>query len=299
MDISPVTLEGPHVRLEPLSLAHEESLIAAAADGELWNSTVTVVPSRDTMAAYIASALKAQAQGRELPFVIIRKSSGQVVGTTRFYDIERNEKRVAIGYTWLAASAQRTEVNTEAKLLLLTYAFEGARFIRVELITDVLNQQSRAAILRLGAKQEGVLRNHMAMPDGRYRDSVCFSIIESEWPEAKARLEAKLGKESPSGPKPLPIACTLTARELQERRETILRKVRHAVLDVRELEDGYAYSFPLDGEWLRELAAMIDLERQCCPFLSFRLTVEESKRLLLLEMTGPEGTKDFLQSTFE
>jgi len=300
MDISPVTLEGPHVRLEPLSLAHEESLIAAAADGELWNSTVTVVPSRDTMAAYIASALKAQAQGRELPFVIIRKSSGQVVGTTRFYDIERNEKRVAIGYTWLAASAQRTEVNTEAKLLLLTYAFEGARFIRVELITDVLNHQSRAAILRLGAKQEGVLRNHMAMPDGRYRDSVCFSIIEAEWPEVKAQLEARLEqRKSAREARAIPVACALTAPELQERRQTVLQKVRRAVRDVRELEDGYAYSFPLDGEWLRELAGMIDLERQCCPFLSFRLTVEESKRLLLLEMTGPEGTKDFLQSTFE
>jgi N-acetyltransferase len=300
MEISPITLEGQHVRLEPLSMAHEESLVAAAADGELWNSTVTIVPSDRTMAAYIATALKAQSQGHELPFVIIRKSSGQVVGTTRFYEIERNERRGAIGYTWLAASAQRTEVNTEAKLLLLTYAFEGARFIRVELITDVLNQQSRAAILRLGAKQEGVLRNHMAMPDGRYRDSVCFSIIESEWPEAKARLEAKLRRESPTEEtKALPVACALTASELRERREIVLRKVRSAVLNVRELEDGYAYAFPLDSERLRELTAMIDLERQCCPFLSFRLTVEESDGLLLLEITGPEGTKGFLLSTFE
>lgn len=196
MESAPVILEGQYVRLEPLSPAHEESLNAAAADGELWNSKVTVVPSADTMAEYIASALKGQAQGRELPFVIIRKSSGRIVGTTRFYDIERNERRVAIGYTWLAASAQRSEVNTEAKLLLLTYAFEHCRFIRVELITDVLNQQSRRAILRLGAKQEGVLRNHMAMPDGRYRDSVCFSIIEAEWPEVKTRLKAKLGQQT-------------------------------------------------------------------------------------------------------
>jgi RimJ/RimL family protein N-acetyltransferase len=300
MDISPITLEGPHVRLEPLSLAHEESLLAAAADGELWNSNVTVVPSRDTMAGYISAALAAQTQGRELPFVIIRKSSGQIVGTTRFYDIERNERRVAIGYTWLAASVQRTEVNTEAKLLLLTYAFERAQFIRVELITDVLNQQSRAAILRLGAKQEGVLRNHMAMPDGRYRDSVCFSIIESEWPELKARLEARLEPTKfKEESKALPIACTLTAPELHERRQTVLQKVRRAVLNVRELENGYAYSFPLASEWLRELTGLIDLERQCCPFLSFRLTVEEGNGLLLLEMTGPQGTKDFLLSTFE
>ena len=194
MEISPVILEGHHVRLEPLLPAHEEALIAAAADGELWNSTVTIVPTRATMAAYIATALEAQAQRRELPFVIIRKSSGQVVGHTRFYDIEREDRRVEIGYTWLAASAQRTRVNTQAKLLLLTHAFEVWRCIRVALITDVLNQQSRTAILRLGAKQEGIFRNHMIMAGGRYRDSVCFSIIEAEWPEVRAGLEAKLGE---------------------------------------------------------------------------------------------------------
>jgi RimJ/RimL family protein N-acetyltransferase len=300
MEISPTTLEGKHVRLEPLSLAHEKSLIAAAADGELWNSTVTIVPTEETMAAYIETALKAQSQGHELPFVIIRKSSGQVVGTTRFYEIQTNDRRVAIGYTWLAAGAQRTAVNTEAKLLLLAHAFERWGCIRVELITDVLNQQSRAAILRLGAKQEGVLRSHMIMPDGRRRDSACFSIIESYRPEVKATLEARLGQtKSPTETRALPVACALTAPELQERRQTVLQKVRRAVQAVTELEDGYAYSFPLSGEWLRELAGMIDLERQCCPFLRFRLTVEESNCMLLLEMTGPEGTKEFLVSTFE
>lgn len=196
MEISPITLEGQLVRLEPLVPTHEESLIAAAGDGELWNSIVTIVPSRAEMAAYIASALNAQARGRELPFVIIRKPSGQVVGTTRFYDIEPIDRRVEIGYTWLATSAQRTAVNTEAKLLLLTHAFEALRCIRVSFVTDVLNQQSRAAILRLGAKEEGVLRNHMVMPSGRYRDSLCLSIIEAEWPEVKARLEAKLAQSS-------------------------------------------------------------------------------------------------------
>jgi RimJ/RimL family protein N-acetyltransferase len=192
MEVNPVILEGQHVRLEPLSLAHEESLNAAAGDGELWNSTVTIVPNRAEMVDYIAAALEAQAQGHELPFVIIRKSSDQVVGTTRFYFIDRVNRHVEIGYTWLAASAQRTAVNTEAKLLLLAHAFEGWRCIRVALITDVLNQQSRAAILRLGAKEEGIFRNHLIMPGGRYRDSVCFSIIDSEWPEVKARLETKL-----------------------------------------------------------------------------------------------------------
>ena len=190
MEVSPVILEGRHVCLEPLSPKHEESLIAAASDGELWNSTFTIVPSRANMAGYIATALSAQAQGRELPFVIIRKSSSQVVGSTRFYDVERDDRSVVIGYTWLAVSAQRTEVNTEAKLLLLTHAFENWRCIRVGFVTDVLNQQSRTALLRLGAKEEGVLRNHMVMPGGRYRDSVCFSIIEAEWPDVKARLKA-------------------------------------------------------------------------------------------------------------
>ena len=195
MEISPIILEGQHVRLEPLSPAHEESLVAAAGDGELWNSTVTIVPSRANIAAYIASTLTAQAQGRELPFVIIRQELGQVVGSTRFFHIERDHRRVEIGYTWLSASAQRTGVNTEAKLLLLTHAFERWGCIRVEFVTDVLNQQSRTAILRHGAKQEGVLRNHMVMPSGRYRDSVYFSIIEAEWPEVKARLEAKLSQK--------------------------------------------------------------------------------------------------------
>ena len=192
MEVSPVILEGRHVRLEPLSRAHERALIAAAEDGELWKSTTTIAPSRDTMAAYIRTALDAQANRRELPFIITRKSSGLVVGTTRFYNIERHDRNAEIGYTWLATSAQRTVVNTEAKLLLLTHAFEAWRCIRVSLVTDVLNKQSRAAILRLGAKEEGILRNHLIMPGGRYRDSVCFSIIEAEWPEVKTRLEARV-----------------------------------------------------------------------------------------------------------
>lgn len=190
-------------------MAHAEALIDAANDGELWNSTVTVVPTRSTMAGYIDAALDAQRRGPELPFVIIRKrgpgvspvndaqeveSRSEVVGTTRFYEIIPADRRVAIGYTWLSKSAQRTAVNTESKLLLLAHAFEHWQCVRVELVTDVLNRQSRAAILRLGAKEEGTLRRHMIMPNGRIRDSVCFSIIREEWPEVKARLAAKLGQ---------------------------------------------------------------------------------------------------------
>ena len=181
------------MRLAPLSSGHEESLIAAASDGELWNSALTIVPDRSSAAAYIEAALLGQARGQELPFVIIRKTSDEVVGTTRFYDIKPADRGVAIGYTWLSAGAQRTAINTEAKLLLLTHAFEQWRCIRVELITDVLNEQSRTAILRLGAKQEGILRNHLIMPGPRIRDSACFSIIKEEWPEVKARLAVKLG----------------------------------------------------------------------------------------------------------
>jgi RimJ/RimL family protein N-acetyltransferase len=192
MEILPVTLESKHTRLEPLSLAHQEALLAAAGDGELWNSTVTLVPNRDTMTGYIEAALTAQTRGSELPFVIVRKSSGIVVGTTRFYEIDPNDRRLAIGYTWLSVSAQRTALNTEAKLLLLTHAFEFWSFNRVEFITDVLNQQSRLAILRLGAKEEGILRSHMVMPNGRVRDSVCFSIIADEWPEVKEGLTTRL-----------------------------------------------------------------------------------------------------------
>ncbi|HEY7785304.1 MAG TPA: GNAT family protein [Pyrinomonadaceae bacterium] len=194
MDLTPITLQGKHVRLEPLTFEHEAQLNAAASDGELWNSTVTIVPDRDGMRSYIADALTAHNQKTALPFAIIQLSKDRVVGSTRFFRIEHEHRRVEIGYTWLAAGAQRTGVNTEAKLLLLTHAFETWSCIRVELFTDFLNQQSRAAILRLGATQEGVLRNHMITPSGRYRDSVCFSIIESEWPDVKVKLQAKLGR---------------------------------------------------------------------------------------------------------
>jgi len=192
LDIQPITLEGEHVRLEPLSLAHEAGLIAAASDGELWNTTVTIIPGREGMRSYIETVLAGQAQGSELPFAIINKASGQVAGSTRFYEISQFDRKAAIGYTWLAKSAQRTPINTEAKLLLLTHAFESWGCVRVELITDVLNEQSRAAILRLGAKQEGILRKHLILPNGRVRDSVFFSIIDDEWPDVKAALIAKL-----------------------------------------------------------------------------------------------------------
>jgi N-acetyltransferase len=192
--MDPITLEGQHVRLIPLLRDHEEALVQAASDGELWNSTVTIVPTPETMAAYIQAALDAQARGDELPFAIIQKSKNRIVGTTRFYYIRPTDRTAAIGYTWLAKSAQRTLVNTECKLLLLSHAFDNWRYNRVELVTDVLNEQSRGAILRLGAKQEGILRKHLVMPNGRIRDSVVYSIISSEWSEVKTKLEQRLSR---------------------------------------------------------------------------------------------------------
>ena len=194
MKVSPLVIEGQHVRLEPLTHAHTESLIKAANDGDIWKSDVTVVPSPDNISKYIDDALRGLERGNELPFAIASKATGDVVGTTRFYEIMPADRRVAIGYTWLARSAQRTPVNTETKLLLLHHAFDYWKCVRVEFITDVLNEQSRAAILRLGAKQEGILRSHMIMPSGRIRDSVFFSIIAEEWPEVRSNLEAKLKK---------------------------------------------------------------------------------------------------------
>ncbi|MGQ0763602.1 MAG: GNAT family N-acetyltransferase [Acidobacteriota bacterium] len=199
LKVEPVVLEGEHVRLEPLTLAHADDLARAAADGELWNSDVTIIPKPDGMKGYIEAALKGFALGFELPFAIVRKtnSAAQVVGTSRFYEISSADRKAAIGYTWLARRAQRTPVNTEAKLLLLTHAFETWKCVRVELITDVLNDQSRAAIRRLGAKQEGILRKHLILPSGRVRDSVVFSIIDSEWFEVKTGLLNRLRPSSP------------------------------------------------------------------------------------------------------
>src|SRR5215471_767842 len=192
MDCSPIILEGQHARLAPLSLADADALIAAAADGELWKTNVTIIPDASGMKRYIQAALDGQSMGKELPFVVVRKSTNDIVGTTRFYEIFPHDRKCAIGYTWLAKSAQRTPVNTECKLLLLTHAFETWNCVRVELITDVLNQQSRAAILRLGAKQEGILRKHMILPTGRVRDSVFFSVTDDEWPDMKRRLASRL-----------------------------------------------------------------------------------------------------------
>lgn len=193
MKVSPVTLKGKYVELLPLKPSHRDALFAAAADGELWTSDLTIVPtSLEAAERYIQEAIEGQENGIYLPFVIIHRSTDCIVGTTRYRAINPQHRRLEIGSTWLAKGAQRTVVNTESKFLLLQHAFERLNCLRVEFLTDALNQQSRMAIERLGATLEGILRMHMVMPSGRFRDSACFSIVASEWPATKNRLESKL-----------------------------------------------------------------------------------------------------------
>ncbi|WP_440465887.1 GNAT family N-acetyltransferase [Pseudomonas sp. YH-1] len=187
-------LIGDHVELIPLRAEHADALLEAAADGELWNLKVTVVPGPDTVAAYLAKAAKGLEEGSVLPFAILDRRTDRIVGSTRFWKVDRVNRKLEIGHTWLALSAQRTPINTEAKFLLLSYAFEEMDCVRVQFTTDELNEKSRAAILRLGAVQEGIVRHERIMPDGRKRNSVRFSIIDSEWPEVKARLLERLGR---------------------------------------------------------------------------------------------------------
>jgi RimJ/RimL family protein N-acetyltransferase len=185
-------LTGTLVELRPLRQEDREALLAAAMDGELWNHKLTVIPGPDTIDAYLARALSMRDAGNTMPYVIVQKSSGRVVGTTRFWKIDPANRKLEIGHTWLARSAQGSGVNTEAKFLLLSYAFEVMNCVRVQFTTDELNTRSRAAILGLGAVQEGVVRNERIMPDGRIRNSVRFSIVDVEWPVVKRRLQDKL-----------------------------------------------------------------------------------------------------------
>lgn len=193
MRIEPVTLEGTSIRLEPLSQRHHAELCAVGFDERIWrwNPRAPIRTPQD-MQQYIDTALGQQATGYGLPFATIHKAAGHAVGSTRFAEINTENRRLEIGYTWIAPPWQRTVVNTEAKYLMLRHAFETLGCIRVEIKTDSLNERSRAAIARIGATQEGIFRNHMLTHSGRLRHSVYFSIIDSEWPAVKARLEEKL-----------------------------------------------------------------------------------------------------------
>ncbi len=189
----PLLLEGRHVRLEPLTPAHAAGLFAAATPEVFRYLIIPPFAALADAEKYVADALAAQATGAEVAFATVRQDDGRVVGTTRFLDIRRPHRGLEIGWTWITPEAQRTAVNTEAKYLMLRQAFEGWGALRVQLKTDVNNAKSRAAILRLGASFEGIIRKQMLRPhDGYERDSAMFSIIGPEWPAVKAALEAKL-----------------------------------------------------------------------------------------------------------
>lgn len=196
MNVEPVVLEGRSVRLEPLSLAHVAGLAAVGLDAEIWRWSPEPLESEADIRRYVETALAWQRAGTAVPFATCAKGDGgaaTVIGSTRFANIDTVNRRVEIGWTWLGVRHQRTAANTEAKYLMLRHAFETWGCIRVEFKTDSLNEKSRAAIRRLGAVEEGTLRNHMTTRSGRYRHSVYFSILDSEWPAVKERLEGLMG----------------------------------------------------------------------------------------------------------
>ena len=190
--LEPITLEGRLVRLEPMRPEHLDDLCAAGLDPELWRLTVSKIATPDDMRRYIDAALAEQQEGTALPFVTVWRATGQVIGSTRFANAALAHRRVEIGWTWLARPWQRSGANADAKYLMLRHAFETWDLVRVELKTSALNQQSRGAMTKLGAVEEGILRRHMINEDGSPRDSVFFSILADEWPRVKAGLERRL-----------------------------------------------------------------------------------------------------------
>ena len=192
MWLNEVVLEGKEVQLVPLRINHREGLLKAASDGELWKLWFTSVPSEENIDLYLQTAFHEQEAGRALPFTIIDKKSNTIIGSTRYCNVIPTQKRVEIGYTWYAKSFQRTAKNTEAKLLLLGHAFETLQCIAVEFRTHHKNEASRKAIARLGAKQDGILRQHQQLEGGSYRDTVVFSILNIEWKIVKQKLENRL-----------------------------------------------------------------------------------------------------------
>ena len=189
IQVAPLTLEFNGVRLEPLSMAHADGLRAAACDGELWKLRITSVPEPDKVEQYIASALS---MPNRLAFAVVDIASGAVIGSTSYHDIVPEVDRVEIGWTWYAKSRQRSHVNTSCKLMLLSHAFDTLGCAVVGLRTDNFNFASQAAIERLGAKKDGVLRHHGVRRDGTVRDTVVYSIVRGEWPEIKAQLQYRL-----------------------------------------------------------------------------------------------------------
>ena len=192
--IEPVTLQGTHVLIEPMSIAHRDEIAAAAADGELWNLWYTSVPSPQSVDGWIGTALRQREEAGAMPFVIRQAHDRRLVGATRYFNVAADNRRLEIGHTFYSLAVQRTPVNTETKLLLLAHAFESLKCIGVELRTHFMNQASRRAIERLGAKLDGVLRCHQVMPDGSLRDTCVYSIVAPEWPAVRNNLAFRLSR---------------------------------------------------------------------------------------------------------
>jgi RimJ/RimL family protein N-acetyltransferase len=192
VEFAPLVLEGRHVRLEPLAPAHFDGLWEIARDPELWRWTQAQIKTREDLDRYLNLALDWQRAGTALPFATCSRADHKPVGSTRFANIDKPNRHAEIGWTWIGKPWQRTAINSEAKLLMLRHAFEVEGCIRVELKTDVLNQQSRTAIRRLGAQEEGIFRHHNITESGRIRDTVYYSVLEAEWPAVKKNLEARL-----------------------------------------------------------------------------------------------------------
>jgi RimJ/RimL family protein N-acetyltransferase len=198
--IVPVTLSGAHADLVPLSVAHHDQLVEAAKDGELWKLWYTSVPSPEGMRSEIERRLDLETKGSMLPFTVIEKSTGLAVGMTTYMNIDAENRRLEIGSTWYRVRVQRTAINTECKLLLLTHAFESLNCIAVEFRTSFFNQASRRGIERLGAKLDGILRSHMIHSEGSLRDTCVYSIVASEWPAVRSNLKWQLEKPRPTSP---------------------------------------------------------------------------------------------------
>ena len=192
--IEPLTLQGHHVSIEPMTAVHRDEIEAAAADGALWNLWYTSVPDPQGLEGWMAVALKQREEAGAMPFVIRRKSDSKVVGATRYFNVAAENRRLEIGHTFYSRSVHRTAVNSETKLLLLRHAFETLNCAGVELRTHFMNHQSRSAIERLGAKLDGILRCHQIMPDGSLRDTCVYSIVAHEWPTVRNHLTFRLSR---------------------------------------------------------------------------------------------------------
>ncbi len=194
MIVAPCTLAGRHVRLEPLELSHAEELLEVALEPELWRFTTRRVDSPEMLRSYLETAMAERDAGVALPFITRDAASGRAIGSTRYLNISRHDRRVEIGWTWIGKRWQRTAANTEAKYMMLRHAFETWECVRVELKTSTLNDRSRAAIERIGGVEEGIFRRHTRNADGTWRDTIWFSIIDREWPDVKQRLEERLAR---------------------------------------------------------------------------------------------------------